>query len=48
MDEQKVWEVIDTRCCKWQFVYDFKNPKGKRLKILEELLEEEFKKRGGG
>jgi len=36
--ENEVWKIIDKRCDKWQYVFDFSSSKDKRLKILDELL----------
>jgi len=41
--EEEVWKIIDERCNKWRYVFDFSNPKDERFKILEELLEDKFK-----
>jgi len=41
--EEEVWKIIDERCSKWHCVFDYSNPKDERFKILDELLEDEFK-----
>jgi len=38
-EENEVWKVIAERCSKWRYVFDYSNPKDKRFKILDELLE---------
>jgi hypothetical protein len=41
--EKEVWKIISERCSKWRYAFDFSNPKDERFKILDELLEDEFK-----
>ena len=41
--EEEIWKIINERCNKWRYVFDFSNLKDERFKILNDLLEEEFK-----
>ena len=41
--EEEIWKIVNERCSKRQYVFDFSNPKDERFKILNDLLKEEFK-----
>ena len=45
--EENIWNEIEYQCACWNYVYNYNNPKKERWIVLDELLEEKFKKYNG-